>query len=87
MTPFEQAVAQKQSGLIQTPVVYYEKGTIDYFNYQLAVHKYNLGIMKMGMQVRGMRLKDLKQYYGLKGRTAEQCLAEFTELMDRFLGR
>ena len=61
--------------------------SISYFSYQLAVHKFNLSIMAKGMQCRGVKLKDLKNYYGLKGRTAADCLPQFLKLMDDFMSR
>ena len=86
MTPFETAIQQVQAGTLQTPKVMYDGGTINYFKYQLAVHKFNLGIMASGMSCRGIKLRDLKQYYGLKGKTAKQCLEEFTVIMDKYTG-
>ena len=85
MTPFQQAVLQVEAGQLQAPTVSYGKTTVDYFKYQLAVHKFNLSIMSKGMQCRGVKLKDLKHYYGLKGRTAADCLPQFIKLMEDFL--
>ena len=85
MTPFQQAVLQVEAGNLQTPSVSYSGKAVDYFKYQLAVHKFNLSIMSKGMTCRGVRLKDLKHYYGLKGRSAADCLPEFIKLMDNFL--
>lgn len=79
LTPFEQALTDAQDGKLKTPVVIYHGRNIDPFKYQLAVHKFNLGIMKSGMQCRGIKLKDLKSYYGLKGRSAKDCYADFME--------
>ena len=87
MTPFEQAVAQAQTGELQTPTVSTSEGNISYFKYQLAVHKYNLSLMSKGIMSRGVKLKDLKWYYGLKGRTASDCLPQFIELMNRYVGK
>ena len=87
MTPFEQAVAQAQTGELQTPTVSTSEGNIPYFKYQLAVHKYNLSLMSKGIMSRGVKLKDLKWYYGLKGKTASDCLPQFIELMNRYIGK
>ena len=84
MTQFETAVAQAQAGQLQTPTVQTSNGNINFFGYQLAVHKMNLGLMSKGMKCRGITLKDIKQYYGLKGKTAGQCLEEIKVLMDKF---
>jgi hypothetical protein len=86
MTPFQQAVLDAQAGTLKTPTVSTSNGTIDYFKYQLAVHKYNLSLMSKGIMSRGIKLKDLKWYYGLKGRTASDCLPQFLQLMEQFTG-
>ena len=57
---------------------------MDYFGYQLAVHKYNLGIMAMGMTCRGIKFTDIKKYYGLKGRSAKDCLPQFLEVFESY---
>jgi len=85
MTPFQQAVLQVEAGQLKAPSVHVSNGTIDYFKYQLAVHKFNLSIMSKGMTCRGVKLSDLKKYYGLKGRTAADCLPQFLKLMEDFL--
>ena len=84
MTQFEQAVQQAKAGQLETPVVFSGKGEIDYFGYQLAVHKFNLSLMAKGIGSRGVKLKDLKAYYGLKGRTAKECLPQFEALMAKY---
>lgn len=81
MTQFEQALQQAKAGQLQTPTVGTSEGNVDYFGYQLAVHHFNLKIMSRGMSCRGIKLKDLKAYYGLKGRTAGDCLPQFETLM------
>ena len=86
MTPFEQAVAQAQAGTLQTPTVSTSEGTIPYFSYQLAVHKYYLSLMSKGIQNRQVKLSDIKRYYGLKGRTAADVLPQFIQLMEKYTG-
>jgi len=87
MTQFEQAVLQVEAEKLKTPEVTYGGKKIDYFGYQLAVHKFNLSIMANGMQCRGVKLKDLKAYYGLKGRSASECLRQFIHLMEQYQAR
>jgi len=87
MTPFQQAVAQAQAGSLETPAVYSGAKQIDYFGYQLAVHQFNLRIMSRGMQCRGVKLKDLKAYYGLTGRSAADCLPQFEALVQDYKER
>lgn len=84
MTQFEQALVQAKAGQLRTPVVMTEKGIVDYFGYQLAVHKFNLSLMAKGIGCRGVKLKDLKAYYGLKGRTAGDCLPQFEALVAKY---
>jgi hypothetical protein len=84
MTPFQQALIQASEGKLQTPTVSTSDGNINYFGYQLAVHKYNLSLMAVGIQSRGIKLKDIKNYYGLKGRTAADCLSQFVQLMEAY---
>ena len=87
MTPFQQAVLKVQEGTLQVPTVGTSSGTINYFNYQLATHKFYLSLMAKGITNRQVKLRDLKQYYGLKGRTAADCLPQFVQLMESFTGQ
>ena len=87
MTQFEQAVLQVEGGKLQAPQVSTSEGRIDYFNYQLAVHHFNLKIMSKGMTCRGVKLKDLKAYYGLSGKSAAACLPQFEAIMQRYKER
>jgi hypothetical protein len=83
-TQFEQALEQAKLGQLRTPKVSSANGNIDYFGYQLAVHKFNLGIMASGMTCRGIKFTDIKTYYGLKGRSAKECLPQFIELFENY---
>ena len=84
MTPFQQAVLAISEGKLKTPSVSTSEGNINYFGYQLAVHKYYLSLMAKGIGSRGIKLGDLKKYYGLKGRTAADCLPQFIQIMDEY---
>jgi len=84
MTQFEQAVQAAQAGTLNTPTVSTSNGNIDYFGYQLAVHHFNLKLMAKGMSCKGVKLSDLKRYYGLKGKSAVDCLAQFEILLTKF---
>lgn len=81
MTNFEKAIQQVNEGKLQKPSVSMGDKQIDYFGYQLATHHFNLKLMAKGMQFKGIKLKDLKDYYGLKGRTALECLPQFEKIM------
>lgn len=81
MTPFEEAQEKVMKGELKTPSVSIGTKNVAYFKYQLAVHKFNLSIMSSGMTCRGIKLKDLKWYYGLKGKTAKECLPQFLKIM------
>ena len=80
MTHFEQAQQQAELGQLQTPKVSTATGEIPYFGYQLAVHIYNLKIMAAGMKCRGITFTQIKKYYGLKGRTAKDCVGQLEEI-------
>lgn len=84
MTNFEIAQQQVKDGTLKTPSVSSANGNIDYFGYQLAVHHFNLKIMASGMLCRGVKLRDLKNYYGLKGKTAKDCLGQFEAIMNEY---
>lgn len=81
MTQFEQAQEQASNGELNTPNVSFGGTNIDYFGYQLSTHHFNLKLMAMGMKFRGIKFTDLKKYYGLKGRTAKECLPQFEEII------
>jgi hypothetical protein len=81
MTQFEQALQQAREGKLQTPNVSMGAKAVDYFSYQLTVHKFNLKIMASGMLSRGIKFTDLKKYYGLKGRSAKDCLEQFEQII------
>lgn len=87
MTPFETALSQVQEGKLTTPEVASGKGQIDYFWYQLSVHHFNLKLMSKGIMSRGIKLKDLKHYYGLKGRTANDCLSQYEAILENYKSR
>jgi len=84
MTQFEQALQQVKAGQLKTPTVSTSTGNVDYFGYQLAVHHFNLKIMARGMTCRGVKLRDLKDYYGLKGRTAADVLPQFEMMLEGY---
>ena len=84
MTQFEQALAKVNEGLLSTPSVSMGESKIDYFGYQLSVHHFNLKVMASGMTFKGIKFTQLKKYYGLKGRSAKDCLPQFVEIMERY---
>ena len=77
LTPFQKAVLQVQAGTLQAPKVSYQNQDINYFAYQINVHHYYLKLMAKGIGNRQVKLKDLKNYYGLKGKTAKDVLGDF----------
>lgn len=85
MTPFEQAVQDVKDGKITAPIVSLGAKQIDYFKYQLSTHKMQLSLMAKGLTFRGVKFRDIKRYYGLKGRSAKDTLPEFIQLMDKHL--
>ena len=77
LTPFQNAVMQVQNGTLKTPSVNYNSKEINYFSYQINVHHYYLKLMAVGIGNKQVKLKDLKNYYGLKGKTAKDVLGDF----------
>ena len=84
MTKFEQAIQDVKDGKIVPPSVSYGSTPIDYFGYQLAVHKFDLNILAIGMKKKGVKLKDLKDYYGLTGKTAKECVPQLKEIINQY---
>jgi hypothetical protein len=84
MSPFQQALQNAANGTLKTPEVSIGEGTIDYFMYQLAIHKYNLSLMAKGIKFRNITFTQIKKYYGLKGRTAAGCLPQFEQLISDY---
>ena len=82
MTQFEIAVQQAKAGELRTPTVSTSKGNVDYFWYQLSVHHFNLKLMSKGIGCRGVKLKDLKAYQGLIGKSAADCLNQYEMLIE-----
>ena len=82
MTPFEQAVENARAGKTKVPVVSTQNGKINFFKYQLTVHRMNLGIMSMGITCRGVKFTQIKKYYGLKGRSAKECKPQLDKLLE-----
>jgi hypothetical protein len=88
MTMFEQAQQDFKAGKLKVPHVSVGGLPIDYFNYQLATHKFNLGLMAKGLTFRNISFTQIKKYYGLKGKSAKDCLEQFdaifTEYKEKF---
>lgn len=84
MTQFEQAIAAVKNGTIEAPSVSYGGKQVDYFYYQLVSHHFYMKIFAKGMTVRNAKLKDYKAYYGLKGRSAKDCLVEFEKILNDY---
>ena len=83
-TQFNTAVLKAKAGQLQTPSVHYGGSQIDYFGYQLANHIRSLKILSAGMKMNGLKLKDLKDYYGLKGKSAKDCLPQLEEIYQNY---
>lgn len=84
MTQFEQALQQVKEQQLQTPNVMAEGRKFDYFGYQLSVHHFNLKLMAKGMAFKGIKFTDIKRYYGLKGKSASECLPEFEAIVNNY---
>ena len=84
MTQFEQAIEAVKNGTLQAPSVSNGSKQVDYFWYQLCSHHFYMKIFAAGMTSRAAKLKDYKAYYGLKGRSAKDCLVEFEKIMNDY---
>jgi hypothetical protein len=83
-TRFEEAVQKVMSGELKAPNVVANGRQVPYFRFQLATHHFNLKLMARGMCFKGIKFTDIKNYYGLKGRSAKDCLPQFEELMNKY---
>ena len=84
MTQFEQARQAVANGMLQTPSVVMGNSEIDYFLYQLTTHRFNLKVMAGGFKFKGITFTEIKNYYGLKGRSAKECLPQFEKIMEDY---
>jgi hypothetical protein len=84
MTQFEQTMLAVENGQMQVPTVYTEGGTIPFAGYQLATHVYALKIMGLGMKMRGITFTQIKKYYGLKGKSAKECLPQLQAIQEKY---
>ena len=84
MTQFQQSMLATEEGQQQVPTVVFEGQTIPFHGYQLATHIYALKIMALGMKMRGVTFTQIKKYYGLKGRTAKECLPQLQQMQEMY---
>lgn len=82
MTPFQLAVRAVSQDELKVPVVTVGDGkTVPYFHYTLTTHRSSLKLLAAGITFRTVKLKDLKTYYGLRSRSAADCLTEFDQVV------
>ena len=80
MTQFQIALEQVK----ETPNVFYGGKKIDYFGYQLATHLFNLKLMAKGMKFANVKFKHIKDYYGLQGKSAKQCVPQMEKIYNEY---
>jgi hypothetical protein len=80
MTQFQQSMLATEEGSQRVPTVIYEGKEIPFAGYQLAVHIYALKIMALGMKMRGVTFTQIKKYYGLRGKSAKECVPELQKI-------
>jgi hypothetical protein len=83
-TQFELDLAAYNEGKLKLASVSMGNASIHPMGYRLAVHKRDMKVFAMGMKMRGNTLKGLKGYYGLKSRSAKDCLVEFEVIYSDF---
>lgn len=81
MTPFEEIQQQAEVNGLELPKVSYGDKKVGFFSFQLATHRFNLRLMAKGMTFRSIKFTDIKRYYGLKGRSAKDCLEQFDKII------
>ena len=79
------AVEKVMNGELKAPRVDANGVRIPYFKFQLATHHFNMKLMAKGMTFKAIKFTDIKHYYGLKGRSAKDCLSQFEEVMNKYL--
>jgi len=84
MTTFEQVQQCLAIGEMKAPKVFYGEKEIPFTGYQLAVHLFNLKGMAMGLKFRGITFTQIKNYYGLTGRSAKDCISQLEEIQRRW---
>ena len=84
MTQFEQALQAAQEGTLNTPTVSTPNGNVNYFGYQLATHLFNLKLMAKGMKFANVKFKHIKDYYGLQGKSAKQCVPQMEKIYNEY---
>ena len=81
---FNQLKSQVEAGTAKVPTVSVNGGEISFLAYQLSVHVYALGMMSLGMKYPGVTFKEIKEYYGLQGRSAKDCIDQLKTIRDNF---
>jgi hypothetical protein len=81
---FEQVQEKAKAGEIRLPKVNFEGKDISFIKYQIATHYYNLGLMALGMKCRNITFTQIKNYYGLKGKSAKDCLPQLAEILQHY---
>ena len=84
MTQFQQTMLATENGTMQVPTVSTSEGTIPFAGYQLATHVYALKIMALGMKMRGVTFTQIKKFYGLKGKSAKDCIAQLQQMQEMY---
>ena len=84
MTQFQQTMLATENGTMQVPTVSTSEGTIPFAGYQLATHVYALKIMALGMKMRGVTFTQIKMFYGLKGKSAKDCLPQLQQMQEMY---
>jgi hypothetical protein len=73
-----------EEGSQRVPKVIYEGREIPFAGYQLATHIYALKIMALGMKMRGVTFSQIKKFYGLKGKTAKDCISQLQQMQEMY---
>lgn len=80
MTQYELRIAEWKAGELTLPSVTMGDKPVNYFAYAIAVHIFECKCMARGMTIRGRKLRDFKEYYGIKGRSAKDILPKLEQI-------
>ena len=84
MTQFQQSMLATEEGSQRVPTVIFEGKEIPFAGYQLAAHIYALKIMAIGMKMRGITFTQIKKFYGLKGKSAKECIPQLEQIQNTY---
>lgn len=81
---FKQIIEAAKSGEMTLPSVSMNGVQVDYLEYQIIVHSFNLKLMATGLKVRGVTFTQIKKFYGLRARSAADAVPELESVKSTY---